>query len=55
LLILPIAIVASYALATLSWNLIEKPVLGLKRFFESKSTRSDFADSQLVLVPQKGN
>ena len=53
LLNLPIAIVASYALATLSWNLLEKPFLGLKRFFESRPTRAGYANTQLVLVPKK--
>src|SRR5271165_5794516 len=36
LLTLPLAIIASYALATLSWNLLEKPLLRLKRFFEPR-------------------
>ena len=33
---LPIVLVASYAIAALSWNLLEKPFLNLKRFFETK-------------------
>jgi peptidoglycan/LPS O-acetylase OafA/YrhL len=33
---LPIIFVASYAIATLSWILLEKPFLNLKRFFDSK-------------------
>ncbi len=33
-LALPITTAATYALATLSWNLLEKPILRLKRFFE---------------------
>jgi peptidoglycan/LPS O-acetylase OafA/YrhL len=35
-LVLPIGLVASYALAALSWKLLEVPFLRLKRFFESK-------------------
>jgi peptidoglycan/LPS O-acetylase OafA/YrhL len=33
---LPIILVTSFALAALSWNLLEKPFLNLKRFFVSK-------------------
>jgi peptidoglycan/LPS O-acetylase OafA/YrhL len=33
---LPFIFVMSFVLATLSWNLLEKPFLNLKRFFESK-------------------
>jgi peptidoglycan/LPS O-acetylase OafA/YrhL len=52
-LTLPTAIAASYAVATLSWNLLEKPFLRLKRFFESKPVRSDPTNGRLVLVPQE--
>jgi peptidoglycan/LPS O-acetylase OafA/YrhL len=38
---LPIIFVASYALAAVSWNLLEKPFLNLKRFFGSKPTFTD--------------
>jgi peptidoglycan/LPS O-acetylase OafA/YrhL len=34
---LPFIFVMSFVLATLSWNLLEKPFLNLKRFFESKT------------------
>src|ERR1700733_7563352 len=38
---LPIIFIASYALAALSWNLLEKPFLNLKRFFVAKPTVTD--------------
>jgi peptidoglycan/LPS O-acetylase OafA/YrhL len=40
LLALPISLVACYAAAALSWNLLEKPFLRLKRFFEFKPDTS---------------
>jgi peptidoglycan/LPS O-acetylase OafA/YrhL len=42
---LPIILILSYALAALSWNLLEKPFLSLKRFFDSKPVRTDRAKS----------
>lgn len=47
LLVLPLSIVASYALAALSWNLLEKPFLRLKRFFEDTPSSENGADRQL--------
>jgi peptidoglycan/LPS O-acetylase OafA/YrhL len=38
-LALPITTVVTYALATMSWNLLEKPILKLKRFFEPRTIR----------------
>ena len=40
-IVLPLTAAITYLLATLSWNLLEKPCLRLKRFFEAKpSARS---------------
>ena len=36
-LVLPITILVTFALATMSWNLLEKPILKLKRFFEPRT------------------
>jgi len=36
-LVLPVGLVACYVVAALSWNLLEKPFLKLKRHFEFKS------------------
>jgi peptidoglycan/LPS O-acetylase OafA/YrhL len=38
-LALPLTAAATYAMAAISWNLLEKPVLKFKRFFEPRSTR----------------
>jgi peptidoglycan/LPS O-acetylase OafA/YrhL len=48
LLDLAIGLVACYAAAALSWNLLERPFLRLKRFFESKQVHVDRAIGQLV-------
>jgi peptidoglycan/LPS O-acetylase OafA/YrhL len=39
LLALPMGLAASYGMATLSWSLLEKPCLRLKRFFEPRPGR----------------
>jgi peptidoglycan/LPS O-acetylase OafA/YrhL len=40
---LPIVLTASYVLATLSWNLLEKPCLRLKRFFYPQQVKLNAA------------
>jgi peptidoglycan/LPS O-acetylase OafA/YrhL len=35
-LLLPVVLAASYAIAALSWYLLEKPFLNLKRYFDAK-------------------
>ena len=47
---MPIIFVMSYILAALSWNLLEKPFLSLKRFFDSKVHGTDRANSSSRLV-----
>jgi len=37
---LPVLVVVCYAIAALSWNLLEQPFLRLKRFFEPKVSRT---------------
>jgi len=38
-LVLPITTAVTYAMAAMSWNLLEKPILKLKRFFEPRTIR----------------
>jgi peptidoglycan/LPS O-acetylase OafA/YrhL len=47
---LPIILILSYALAALSWSLLEKPFLSLKRFFDSKPLCTDRANSSSGLA-----
>ena len=47
---LPIIFVASFVLAALSWNILEKPFLNLKRFFKSKPVRLDRVGGGSALV-----
>jgi len=52
LLALPILLAWCYAMAALSWNLLEKPFLRLKRFFEAKAAPSGPANRKLALALQ---
>jgi peptidoglycan/LPS O-acetylase OafA/YrhL len=46
----PITTVVTFAMASLSWILLEQPFLRLKRFFEVKTVRPNPAGEQLVGV-----
>jgi peptidoglycan/LPS O-acetylase OafA/YrhL len=51
-LALPVTFAAAFLLAFLSWNILEKPFLGLKRFFKSKPLPWDTtASSPLTTAP----
>ncbi len=46
----PITVVATYAVAALSWNVLEKPILRLKRFFDDRTTSQNEAGKRLALI-----
>ena len=48
LFVLPLTALATYVLAILSWNLLEKPFLRLKRFFEVERPNSAASEANLV-------
>jgi peptidoglycan/LPS O-acetylase OafA/YrhL len=48
LLAAPILLAATYGMAALSWTLLERPFLNLKRFFATNSSRLRNADLQFV-------
>jgi peptidoglycan/LPS O-acetylase OafA/YrhL len=52
-LALPLTAAATYALATLSWNLLEKPALRLKRFFEPKTGNPGRVNDELLSVAER--
>jgi peptidoglycan/LPS O-acetylase OafA/YrhL len=52
-LALPITAAATYALAVLSWNLLEKPILKFKRFFEPSSVHPRQADGRLLTLAER--
>lgn len=47
-LALPLTAAATYAMAALSWNFLEKPFLKLKRFFEARKTQENAVPGRLV-------
>jgi peptidoglycan/LPS O-acetylase OafA/YrhL len=47
LLVLPLVLIACYAAAALSWNVLERPFLRLKRFVESRPVRLEGAGESL--------
>jgi peptidoglycan/LPS O-acetylase OafA/YrhL len=49
--VLPLIAAATYGLAMLSWNLLEKPFLRLKRFFEVERPATRPPEAALVAVP----
>ena len=51
-LALPITTAATYAMAALSWNLLEKPFLRLKRFFEVRNVSPGQPTGELVCVAE---
>jgi peptidoglycan/LPS O-acetylase OafA/YrhL len=53
LLALAMTTIATYAMAALSWNLLEKPFLRLKRFFEASDIGPDRASSELICAAEK--
>lgn len=52
-LVLPMTTAATYAMAALSWNLLEKPILKLKRYFERGTILQDPAMSAPVGLAQR--
>ena len=52
-LALPITTATTFALAALSWNLLEKPFLRLKRFFEVGKISPDQTTGELICVAER--
>jgi peptidoglycan/LPS O-acetylase OafA/YrhL len=53
LLALPITVAATYALAALSWSVLERPVLRLKRFFEPRTFVPDQIDAGVLTLAER--
>jgi len=52
-LALPLTTAATYAMAALSWNLLEKPFLKLKRYFDEKLVHVEAAGVLPLSYPWK--
>ena len=52
-LALPITTAATYAIAVLSWNLLEKPFLRMKRFFDGRNARPGQTACELVCAAER--
>jgi peptidoglycan/LPS O-acetylase OafA/YrhL len=52
LLALPILLAACYGMAALSWTVLEKPFLRLKRYFEAKPAVAGTANRELAFALQ---
>jgi peptidoglycan/LPS O-acetylase OafA/YrhL len=53
LLALPITVAATYALAAVSWNLLERPMLKLKRFFEPRTFTPAHIDGGVLSLVER--
>ena len=52
-LVFPITTAATYAMAAASWNVLEKPFLKLKRFFEARTVRPDQVHNGVLGLAQR--
>jgi peptidoglycan/LPS O-acetylase OafA/YrhL len=52
-LALPITSAATYAMAALSWNLLEKPILKLKRFFEPRTVHPSEGGAAVLSLAER--
>jgi peptidoglycan/LPS O-acetylase OafA/YrhL len=52
-LALPITTAATYAMAALSWNVLEKPILRLKRFFKPKTVEASRVSPELLSLAER--
>jgi peptidoglycan/LPS O-acetylase OafA/YrhL len=53
LLALPLTAAVTYAAAAISWNLLEKPILKLKRFFEIRTASPEQVNVELLSLAER--